>query len=89
MMLSSTDYVKIGRRHIGNNKPVNLMEYIEELEKALGKTAKKVYLPIQPGDIPETFADVDELVDEFGYKPEISVKNGIQSFVDWYLNFDL
>ncbi len=62
------------------------MDYIEALEKALGKTAKKEYLPLQPGDLPDTYADVKELVDEFGYKPSVSVKDGIQRFVDWYLN---
>lgn len=70
--------------NIGNNAPVNLMDYISALEKALGKTAKIEMLPLQPGDVPDTFADVDDLVQQFGYKPSTSVEDGIARFVAWY-----
>ena len=64
--------------NIGNNNPVNLMDYISALEEALGKEAKKEFLPIQPGDGPDTYADVTDLVEQFGYKPATPVKDGIE-----------
>ena len=73
--------------NIGNNAPVELMEFIEEIEKALGKTAKKNFLPMQPGDVPATWADVDDLVKDFGYKPSVTVHEGINRFVKWYMDF--
>jgi len=75
--------------NIGNNKPVDLMEYIEVLEKALGKTAKKVFLPLQPGDVPDTYADIEDLVKELNYKPTISVKIGLEKFVEWFFEYSL
>ena len=73
--------------NIGNNNPVNLMDYISALEEALGKEAKKEFLPIQPGDVPDTYADVTDLVDQFGYKPNISVKDGIANFAKWFKEY--
>lgn len=73
--------------NIGNQQPVELMEYIEALEKYLGKTARKNLLPIQPGDIPDTFADVTELVRDVGYKPETTVDDGIKAFTQWYTDY--
>ena len=73
--------------NIGNNKPVNLMDFIEALEKSLGKTAKKEYLPLQPGDVQETYANINELVDQFHYKPLTNVKEGISRFIGWYLEY--
>ena len=73
--------------NIGNNSPVDLMHYIEVLEQCLGKKAEKNMLPLQPGDVPDTYADVQDLVDDVGYKPETSVEDGISRFVDWYKNF--
>ena len=70
--------------NIGNNNPVALMDYIEALENALGKKAEKVFLPLQPGDVPETYADVNDLVDQFNYKPSTTVEEGISQFVNWY-----
>ena len=70
--------------NIGNNNPVNLMDYIKALEISLGKTSKKELLPLQPGDIPDTYADIDDLVKEFGYKPSMSVQQGVENFVAWY-----
>tara|TARA_B100000945_G_C20361586_1_gene587441 strand:- start:675 stop:1295 length:621 start_codon:yes stop_codon:yes gene_type:complete len=74
--------------NIGNNSPVDLMEYIEAIEDALGIEAKKDFLPLQPGDVPDTFADVEDLVREFGYKPSTSVKLGVKNFVDWYKEYN-
>lgn len=70
--------------NIGNQNPVELMDYIEALEDALGKKAEKELLPLQPGDVPDTFANVQDLVDDVGYKPETDVRVGVQKFVDWY-----
>ena len=70
--------------NIGNNEPVELMHYIETLERCLGKTAQKELLPLQPGDVPDTYADVSDLVDELGYRPSTSVETGIARFIDWY-----
>jgi UDP-glucuronate 4-epimerase len=73
--------------NIGNNDPVDLMDYIKALERELGKTAKKEFLPLQPGDIPDTFADVKDLVEQFRYKPSTSVKEGISKFISWYVEY--
>ena len=73
--------------NIGNNNPVELMDYIEALETSLGKTAEKELLPLQPGDVPDTYADVDDLVEEFGYKPSMSVGQGVKNFVEWYRDY--
>jgi UDP-glucuronate 4-epimerase len=70
--------------NIGNNQPVELMEYIAALEKALGKTAEKHMLPLQAGDVHDTYADVQDLVDQFQYKPKIKIYKGISTFVEWY-----
>jgi UDP-glucuronate 4-epimerase len=73
--------------NIGNSSPVELMDYIGALEKALGKTAIKEFLPLQPGDVPDTYANVDDLAEQFNYKPSTTVQNGTQRFVDWYRNY--
>ena len=73
--------------NIGNNNPVELMNYIEALETHLGKTAKKELLPLQPGDVPDTFADVDELVEQFSYKPDTTINQGVKNFVNWYKDY--
>jgi len=73
--------------NIGNNQPVELMHYIEVLEKCLGKQAQKNMLPLQPGDVPATYANVDDLVREFGYKPDMTVEQGIANFVSWYRDY--
>lgn len=70
--------------NIGNNSPVELMDYIAAIEKALGKKAQVQYLPLQDGDVPNTYADVDDLVAQFNYKPSTPVEEGIARFVDWY-----
>lgn len=73
--------------NIGNNQPTQLMEYISALETALGKTAKKNYLPMQPGDVPATAANTDELDAWVGFKPNTAVPQGLAQFVDWYRNY--
>ena len=73
--------------NIGNNQPVELMCYIEVLEKCLGKKAERNLLPIQPGDVPDTYADVEELINDVDYKPSTSVEIGIKNFVAWYREF--
>ncbi|AKJ42576.1 NAD-dependent epimerase [Pragia fontium] len=73
--------------NIGNSQPVRLMEYIESLERALGKIAKKNLLPMQPGDVLETSADTSALDKAIGFKPQTSVEDGVQRFVDWYQSF--
>jgi len=73
--------------NIGNNNPVELMHYIEVLEECLGKKAKKNMLPLQPGDVPATYADVSDLVRDVNYKPDMSIEQGIANFVDWYRGY--
>jgi len=73
--------------NIGNNNPVHLLTFIETLEKCLGKEAIKNLLPLQPGDVPETYADVSDLVHDLGYKPATLLENGIRNFVEWYKDF--
>ncbi len=73
--------------NIGNQSPVELMDYIETLEKFLGKKAEKVLLPLQPGDVPDTYADVEALVQDVGYKPNTTIEQGIEKFVAWYNNY--
>jgi len=73
--------------NIGNNQPVELMHYIETLEKALGKPAKKNMLPMQAGDVPMTYADVNDLEREVGFKPQTSIVEGIGHFVKWYKSY--
>ena len=73
--------------NIGNNSPVELMDYIQAIESALGIEAKKELLPLQPGDVPDTYADVDDLVKEFGYKPSMTVEEGVGHFVKWYKEY--
>ena len=73
--------------NIGNNEPVELMHYIEVLEDCLGKKAEKNMLPLQPGDVPDTYADVEDLVKDVDYKPDMSVEQGVANFVAWYRDF--
>ena len=73
--------------NIGNNQPVELMHMIETLEKCLGRKAEKNMMPMQPGDVPATFADVDDLVRDVGFKPATSIEDGIARFVEWYRDY--
>jgi UDP-glucuronate 4-epimerase len=73
--------------NIGNNAPVQLTEYVEAIEEALGKKAIRELLPLQPGDVPNTFADVSALVKAVGYRPATPVRQGVASFVKWYREY--
>lgn len=70
--------------NIGNNKPEKLMDFIATLEVCLGREAKKEYLPMQPGDVQRTYADVTDLMKDFDFKPDTSIKTGLTKFVEWY-----
>src|SRR5690606_13385474 len=73
--------------NIGNNSAVSLMDFIKEIEINLEKTAKKEMLPMQPGDVKKTWANVDHLINDYGYKPKTLVKDGVKSFIDWYKEY--
>jgi UDP-glucuronate 4-epimerase len=73
--------------NIGNQTPVELLHYIELLEKHLGKTTEKNLLPMQPGDVPDTYADVETLIADVGYQPKTSIEDGIRQFTRWYKGF--
>jgi UDP-glucuronate 4-epimerase len=73
--------------NIGNNCPVKLMDCIAALEKALGKKAKMELLPLQPGDVQDTYADVTDLIEQFNYKPTTPIETGVSNFVNWYQNY--
>lgn len=73
--------------NIGNNKPVELLRFIEVLEEKIGKKAIKNFMPIQPGDVPETYADIEALENAVGFRPSTSFKEGISNFVDWYREY--
>ena len=74
--------------NIGNNNRVELMDYIDALENSMGIKAEKELLPLQPGDVQDTYAAVDDLVEEFGYKPLMNVKQGVENFVSWYKEYN-
>lgn len=74
--------------NIGNNSPIELLDYIRAIEDALDIKANKELLPLQPGDVPDTYADVDDLVKEFNYKPSMNIKQGVKNFVDWYKDYN-
>ena len=82
-----TSYVKYKIYNIGNNHPVELMEFITVIEKMLDKKAKKEFLDLQPGDVPATYADVDDLIKDVGFKPSTPIETGIKRFVEWYKDY--
>jgi UDP-glucuronate 4-epimerase len=73
--------------NIGNNSPVELLHFIEVIEAAMGKSAQKVMMPMQPGDVPATYADVDDLIADIDFRPNTSLENGINRFVGWYREY--
>ena len=73
--------------NIGNNKPEKLMDFIETLEKAIGRTAEKEYLPMQPGDVYQTYADVSDLIRDFDFKPSTPISEGLARFAAWYKDY--
>ena len=82
-----TSYAPYRIYNIGNNNPVELLYFIETLERCLGKEAKKNLLPIQAGDVPATYADVDDLINDVGFRPATRIEDGIRKFVDWYVEY--
>ena len=74
--------------NIGNNNPVELISYIEALESSLGKKAAKKLLPLQPGDVPDTYANVDDLIEQFDYKPSMGIEQGVDNFSVWYKKYN-
>jgi UDP-glucuronate 4-epimerase len=84
---SGSSYAPWRIYNIGNNHPVELKQYITELEKSLGKTAEKEFLPLQPGDVPDTFADVEDLVRDFGYQPRTGIEEGVANFAKWFKEY--
>lgn len=73
--------------NIGNNRPVELLRYIQVIEECLGRKAEMNLLPLQPGDVPDTEADVQDLVEDVGYKPDTPIETGVRRFIDWYLEY--
>ncbi len=82
-----TSYAPYKIYNIGNNNPVELTEFIAAIEKTLGKTAKKEFLDLQPGDVPATYADIDDLIRDVGFKPSTPLKTGIERFISWYRDY--
>ncbi len=82
-----TSYAPYRIYNIGNNQPVELLRFIEIIEECLGQKAEKNLLPLQPGDVPATYANVDDLMDEVGFKPATKIETGISNFVNWYRDY--
>lgn len=82
-----TSYKPYKIYNIGNNNPVQLTAFIAAIEKALGQEAKKDYVDIQPGDVPATYADIDDLIEDVGFRPSTPLSVGIQNFIDWYKDY--
>jgi len=83
----STSFAPYKIYNIGNNNPVKLMRFINALEKAIGKEAEKIYMDMQPGDVVRTYADVSDLERDIGFRPATSIEEGLQKFVDWYMEY--
>ena len=82
-----TSYTNYKIYNIGNNNPVELMEFIKTIEKVLGKEAKKEFMDLQPGDVPATYADIEDLINDVGFKPATPIEEGIKRFVRWYKEY--
>lgn len=82
-----TSYAPYRVYNIGNNNPVKLLNFIEAIEKKLDITAKKNFLPLQAGDVPQTFANVDDLINDIQFKPETKIQDGIDQFIEWYVSY--
>ena len=83
----ATSYAPYKIYNIGNNNPVNLLHFIEVIEDALGRKAEKNLLPLQPGDVPSTYADIADLIQAVGFKPQTPIETGVRRFVDWYTGY--
>ncbi len=84
---TGTSYAPFRIYNIGNNSPVELSHFIEVIEDCIGKKAQKNMLPLQPGDVPETYANIDDLINDVGFKPATSIEDGIANFVSWYRDY--
>ncbi|MCP4367404.1 MAG: NAD-dependent epimerase/dehydratase family protein, partial [Deltaproteobacteria bacterium] len=82
-----TSYTGYKIYNIGNNNPVQLMEFIETIERVLGKKAKKEFMDLQPGDVPATYADIDDLIKDVGFRPATPLEEGIKRFISWYKEY--
>ncbi|MBT8351835.1 MAG: NAD-dependent epimerase [Deltaproteobacteria bacterium] len=82
-----TSYAGYRIYNIGNNNPVELMEFIQTIEKVLGQEANKEFMDLQPGDVPATYADIDDLINDVGFKPATPLEEGIKSFITWYKEY--
>jgi UDP-glucuronate 4-epimerase len=82
-----TSYARYKIYNIGNNNPVELMDFIAAIEKALGREANKNYMDLQPGDVPATYADVEDLINDVGFKPATTIESGIGRFTEWYKTY--
>jgi UDP-glucuronate 4-epimerase len=83
----ATSFAPYKLYNIGNHQPVGLLEFLDALEKQLGKEARKNFLPLQPGDVPATYADVADLMTDVGFQPSTSIEEGIRRFVAWYREY--
>ena len=83
----SSSYAPYKLYNIGNNNPVDLMKFIEILEDCLGIKAKKNLMPIQPGDVPVTCANIDDFIEDIGFRPSTPIEKGIEKFVEWYKEY--
>lgn len=83
----SSSYVPYKLYNIGNNQPVELLRFIEIIEECLGKKARKNLLPLQPGDVPATYADIDDLMRDVGFRPDTTLEEGIPRFIAWYMDY--
>ncbi|WP_438296696.1 NAD-dependent epimerase [Sporosarcina sp. FA15] len=83
----SSSYAPYKVYNIGNNSPVSLMEFIEAIEEKIGKKAIKNYMPLQAGDVPATYANVEDLYRDIDFRPQTSIKDGVGKFVDWYIDY--
>lgn len=83
----SSSYAPYKVYNIGNNSPVNLMDFIEAIEEKVGKKAIKNYMPLQAGDVPATYADVEDLYRDIDFRPQTSINEGVGKFVDWYIDY--
>jgi UDP-glucuronate 4-epimerase len=86
-LINSTSSAPYKVYNIENNNPVKLMDFITDIENKLGKTISKNMMPIQAGDVPATFANVTDLIEDLDYNSETPIQEGINKFVDWYLDF--
>ncbi|MFF2857686.1 NAD-dependent epimerase/dehydratase family protein, partial [Peribacillus sp. NPDC058002] len=84
----SSSYAPYKVYNIGNNKPIKLMDFITTLEKLIGKKAKIEFLPMQPGDVKETYADIADLHADVGFYPSTTIEEGLTHFVNWYKNYN-